>query len=260
MERTMRDGFAFAMLLLVVLNPFAVATTVGLWLTLIGWVWNSVLCKWRFLTPAARKITGRTIVLVSWIAAAGILVNHWLGLLSGFNILLFPLILLSPSYKTSAVLTDWWYTVPRVWLALAVEGALVLSTYCELPTILAILKINPDRRRFFMIWTLVALLVIGIITGVIGFALPIGTAFIAPDTLDRSLDLDYFSSLRLIPFCLVNLILAIGLSVWLIKANDDQRLGVRWRAGIGALVLVAVVVAWVAGNYLSTLYAHNGSW
>jgi hypothetical protein len=256
----MKDGFAFGVLLLVFLNPCAVAITVGLWLTILGWSWNSVLGEWPFFACIAQKLPRRVVPMVSLAGAVATLADRLLGLFAGANILLVPLALLSPSYKTEAALIDWWHTVPRVWLALAVEGPIVLLVYFGLSLILMVLKICPERRRRIVMWTVSALLVIGVATAFVGFGWPIVTAFLNPDSLYESLDVDHSLSPLLATFCPVDLVLAIGLSVWLVKSDDDQHIGVATSVVVVVLLTCAMVVSLIVGNYLVTLYARRGTW
>ena len=254
------DRWTVAVLLIALVNPCAIAVTLGLWLMILGWACTSILDEYPFFASITERLPHRLVPVVSLLGAIGVLVDQWLGIFAGVNILLLPLALFGTDWKTSAALIDWWHAPPRTWFILALEAPLVFAAYFGSNLVLTALKVSKHQHGRITAYVVSVLLILGIVTGIVGFGRPIVTAFVDPDGLRESLDVDAYLSPLLASLFPINLVLAIGLSFVLVRASDDKRVGVVGSATIVVLIAVAIIAAWATGNHLVETIAHMDRW
>lgn len=252
-------SFNLIAVLLLCLAPLAIATTTGLWLILLGGIGLPMLVRRiQAFTSPVKKIIYHVVLAISWGGAIVLLLDFYLGLwLSEYPSVIFlacwdPFFRLAEDYsRTATAFADWWTEAPLVWTVLAVEGPLVPLAHFGTPAVLKLLGIAEDRSRHVTARITGTMLLVGIVTGLLGFGWAVWIAFTNPDGIGGHMGFGLIP--LLLSLCPVNLLLAIGLPVWLNMAGD-HRVETTTGAKIATAIAAAVVIAGTIGAILSVLH------
>jgi hypothetical protein len=253
--------FDFIAALLVCLAPVAIATTAGLWLILLGGFGLPIFVKrMRPSTNTTNKFIYLAVLIISWGGAVILLADFYLWLLDSPSLILLawdPLLHLTQDYpKATEAFTNWWTDAPLVWTVLAIEGPLVLLVHFGTSAVLKLRGVTEDHGSRATLCATGVMLLMGIITGLLGFGWPLWAMFANLDSLWEHIRLGLHLSPLLLSLCPVNLLLSIGLSVWFI-VTGDRRMGPTAEALIAAVIAVAATIAGAIGVVLSILYTRS---
>ena len=241
------------LLYVTLLNPCAIAATVAMWLAILGWALTSVLHEHSFFASVALRVPRWLVPVVSLGGGLATLVDRWLLFIVGANISLLPFALTMPDRETTDALMQWYHAGPRVWLALAMLGPVVVLICYVLSLLLPSLGMHPEQHRRVVVWVVGALLVVGTVIALVGFGWPIATAYVDPDTLIRSLKVDRALNPQVVAFSPLALLLTISLSVVVAGSKDKQYIGVAGRMAMVVVIVVGIAIAWLIAGRLPAL-------
>jgi len=219
---------------------------------------------------------------ISWGGSAVILMIHLFSLahetLLSLLVVPYPWLLFSwlpdVSSTTATLLFDWTFAPPLALHILAVEAPLVLVAYYGLPTVLGPPRVEVEQYTQVRKSVLTLGLLIGVITGLVGFGWPVYTAvaepgswpvgferlayaaIVEPGAWANDLVLTSHLSPLLIAYMPLNLILIFLLSVWTNKKSNEQA-RIEWDRRVAVAIAGAVIATGLAGSALTALYMQS---
>jgi hypothetical protein len=250
------DRFGDAVFYMTVLNPCTFAAIVAMWFAILGWAVNSELSGWPFFARVAERIPRWLVPGLSLGGAVATLIDRWVLFFGGVNLsftLLAVVLVISQSTESWDALELWYHGGTRVWLALAVEGLILVLAYFALPLLLLALRIDRDHHERILMWVVSALLVVALMTVLVGLGRSIVMASLDAARLQGSLEVDYSLNPLLVALSPVALLLAVGLSAWCILSDKSRHVGVAGRIVIIVVIVVATGTAWQIVDHLPTL-------